>query len=292
MKVFQKGFNYSQDGPGNRLVCHMQGCNMRCPWCSNPEGLLPEGILMTDEKWLEEFLCPFGAIKDKVLNRQICEQCESRDCVTRHRSRGIVHSCTEIAEGELAQEIIAGEMMFYDGGGVTFTGGECTLQFEELMQVLKLVKQVGINTCIETNGSHPHLAKLFPYVDHLIMDCKQVNGEKHRQWTGISNKRILENLELAAELHPSVHIRVPLIGGVNDSEEDMEKFLQFFDRISEHGTRKNVSFELLRYHEYGKKKWAACGWTYKMTEEAKIDAATVRAFIGRIREAGLTYVET
>ena len=43
IRFFQKGFNYSQDGRGNRLVLHLQGCNLRCPWCANPEGIAPQG---------------------------------------------------------------------------------------------------------------------------------------------------------------------------------------------------------------------------------------------------------
>ena len=82
MRIFQKGFNFSQDGPGNRLVYHLQGCNLRCPWCSNPEGLSFQG----GEAYTVD------ALVDEVL-----------------RSR----------------------LMFFEGGGVTLTGGEMSLQLEE-----------------------------------------------------------------------------------------------------------------------------------------------------------------
>lgn len=67
MKIFQKGFNYSQDGSGNRMILHLQGCNMNCPWCSNPEGMPLEGAILTQKEWLEESCCPHGAVKEGSL---------------------------------------------------------------------------------------------------------------------------------------------------------------------------------------------------------------------------------
>lgn len=67
LKIFQKGFNYSQDGQGNRLILHLQGCNMKCPWCSNPEGMPLEGALFIEKDWLEESCCPKGAVSREDL---------------------------------------------------------------------------------------------------------------------------------------------------------------------------------------------------------------------------------
>ena len=71
LKVFQQGFNYSQDGRGNRLVLHLQGCNMHCPWCSNPEGMPVRGALMTEKEWLTENCCPKGAVRNGSLDRSV-----------------------------------------------------------------------------------------------------------------------------------------------------------------------------------------------------------------------------
>ena len=118
LKVFGKGFNYSQDGPGNRLVYHLKGCNMHCPWCSNPEGMHPE--------------------------------------------KGDYYTVT--AE-ELLSEAIISKPMFFDDGGVTFTGGEATLQFEALSSLLSKLKEAGISTAIETNGTAKNLPLLFDKLD-------------------------------------------------------------------------------------------------------------------------------
>ena len=63
LKIFQKGFHYAQDGQGNRLVYHLQGCNMKCKWCANPEGMKMEGVICTDKEWLTDGLCPEGAVR-------------------------------------------------------------------------------------------------------------------------------------------------------------------------------------------------------------------------------------
>ena len=178
MKIFQKGFNYSQDGPGNRLVYHLKGCNFRCLWCSNPEGLEPEG--------------------------------------------GIIYT-----PDEMVREILRARPMFFDGGGVTFTGGECTLQFDELLYVLKNVRKEGINTAIETNGSHVRLPELSLYVDCLMMDVKHVDPGIHKEQTGADVANTLNNYKILAKTGP-LHVRIPLIKHFNS--EDGERFGDFFEK--------------------------------------------------------------
>lgn len=288
MRIFQKGFNYSQDGDGNRLVYHLQGCNMACPWCANPEGMRPEGVLVADEDWLLESICPHRAITGTKVERSFCDGCKERECITRHNTKGMYLSYKEESIEEILQESRNNEMMFYDGGGVTFTGGESTVQFEELFQALTGLKKLGIHTAIETNGTHPRLPQLFPVVDQLIMDCKLCNSEKHKRWTGTSNERILENIRKAAAVHPCLHVRVPLIGKVNDSSEDIDGFFDFFKEIK----GENVTFEVLAYHEFGKKKWAQCGWEYRMTKEAYVQEEVLLAFRKRVTDIGAHYKRT
>ncbi|WP_238725398.1 glycyl-radical enzyme activating protein [Diplocloster agilis] len=285
--IFQKGFNYSQDGQGNRLVYHLQGCNMKCPWCSNPEGMSPSGTLFVQPDWLVDSVCPHGAVSGKKLNRSKCEGCDQRECLSVHRNKGIYLSCVQRDTEQMVEEILSASPMFYDGGGVTFTGGEPTLQAKGLTEILAEVKEKGIHTAIETNGSYPGLPEMFPLIDQLIMDCKQTDPDKHKAATGISNGRILENLKLAAGKHPRVHIRVPMIGGVNDSEEDVQNFIGFFRKLA----GPNVTFEILTYHEYGKNKWEQCGLRYQMWDAHISDRRSEEARQA-FREAGLNYQAT
>jgi pyruvate formate lyase activating enzyme len=240
IRIFQKGFNYSQDGPGNRLVYHLQGCNLRCPWCSNPEGLNFSGGKALD-------------IRD------------------------------------VAQQICSSRMMFFDGGGVTFTGGEVTLQFEALKELLTLLKQENIHTCIETNGCHIRLPELFPLVDHLIMDCKHHDPKIHQAVTGVSCALTHQNLRLAIEAGKQPAVRIPLIGGFNAAPEDALRFAALFRDL---GLPGNGTLELLPYHEYGKDKYKALSMDYTMTEAARISPSTVSEFTRIFTDAGIHVIRT
>lgn len=234
MKILQKGFNYSQDGPGNRLVYHLQGCNFRCKWCSNADAIPIEN----------------PAAKDIPVN-------------------------------EIYDEILRSRMMFFDGGGVTFTGGECTLQGDELLPLLKKLWESRISTCIETNGSLSLLRKLAQYIDYLIIDLKHPDDEEHITWTGHSNSQTLENIEFFLNSGRQIHIRIPLIGGVNICPE---KFAEYFSRFD----TSNAVFEFLPYHEFGKDKWQG---NYEM-KDAFVSRETVDEFTRIFESRGLRTVKT
>lgn len=240
LKVFQKGFNYSQDGYGNRLVYHLQGCNLKCPWCSNPEGM------------------EIGGSNAKVLSDE-----------------------------EIIGEVLRCKPMFFDGGGVTFTGGEISIQMKELAEVLRKLKAEGIHTAIETNGTLPNLKDIFGLVDQLIMDFKHPDTDIHRQWLGLGNETIKANLKDAAKLHPDLLVRIPLVNGFNADEATMDAFIEFFKSLeSDH-----LRIELLRYHEYGKDKWKKCGKEYTVTN-GFVPAETYKILENKIKDSGLNLVRT
>ena len=240
IRIFQKGFNFSQDGPGNRLVYHLQGCNLSCPWCSNPEGLAVAGG-------------------------------------------------TAFAIDELVEEVRRSSMMFFDGGGVTLTGGEVTLQFPKVKEFLTRLHEAGIHTCIETNGLSKQLPELFPVLDLLIMDIKHHDPEKHRAVTGLPNDRTVSNIHNALEYGIPLALRIPLIGGFNASEEDARSFASLFREL-ELGNRATV--ELLTYHEYGKDKYAKLGIPYTMTNTARVSRETLKLYTQILQDAGITIIHT
>ena len=247
-----------------------------------------EGVIVADEEWLLPSICPHHAICEHMVDRAICDSCEGKECIRQHDTKGMYLSYKEETVEAVIGEACANEMMFYDGGGVTFTGGEATVQFQELKDALKGLKEKDIHTAIETNGTHPSLPELFPYIGQLIMDCKHCDASKHQRYTGISNERIMENIRRAAKEHPKLHVRVPLIGEVNDSEADIKDFLEFFQTIG----GDNVTFEILASHAFGKKKWEQCGWEYQMPETAHVKEETIQQFREKIMELGLNYMRT
>ena len=258
--VFGKGFNYSQDGPGNRLVYHLQGCNLHCPWCANPEGIALGGsLLQTDRVPLQDAFCPRGAITQGALDRTRCRGCD-RVCADLHTG-ALSRSETAIESNALIAEVLRSRAMFFEGGGVTFTGGEATLQFDALSEVLKALKQHGIHTALETNGTHPHLGELLPYIDYLIMDVKHADAQVFARVIGSGFSEFAHNLRLATT-REQLALRIPLIHSFNTQPSDLQAIATLIASLN----APTVTVELLRYHEYGKDKWRQIGLPYEVTD--------------------------
>ena len=233
MRVFGKGFNFSQDGPGNRLVYHLSGCNMRCIWCSNPDGM--------------------------------------------EMTAG-----SEYTIDDLVAEAVSCRPMFFSGGGVTFTGGEATLQYAELREALHRLQDAGIHTALETNATHEKLPELAEYIDYLIMDFKHDDSGVLREYTGVGNETVKRNFERFCADGRQLHVRIPLINEINADRPD--SFAQYF---AAHDTA-NVVFEFLAYHEYGKAKWK----TPYQVQNGFVTPDQLRAFRDTFTQYGLHIVNT
>lgn len=261
--IFSKGWNFSQDGPGNRLLYHFQGCNLTCPWCSNPEGMPLEGTLIFRKEKLIDSVCAKGAIKDRTPDRSVCNTCEDRPCLERHRNGGIEWSARRYTIDEILIEIDEARGLFHSGGGVTLTGGEPTLQFHSLKELLRRIKEKQIHTAIETNGTNPRLSELLPLIDTVIIDIKHPDTHVHRFVLGLGNETVIRNIKEIAVAGKEMWVRIPLIPGFNDGEENIRGFISLFKEIPPGG----YSLELLPYHEYGKVKWEQIGKPYEMPDK-------------------------
>ncbi len=241
--IFQKGFNYSQDGPGNRLVYHLSGCNMFCPWCSNPEGLT-------------------RSEKSTVLSSE-----------------------------SILNEALSSQMIFIDGGGVTFTGGEVTCQREAVLQTVRLLKENGISTCIETNASLPDCEELFREVDYMIADFKSPHKEKLKDVTGGDLDIIKNNLLYRIKTGKPLLIRIPLIRFFNCDEDVFKAFADIFSEIQNESKYDNLSFEILTYHEFGKEKYKEINKEYSVTDGFVSDS-DVEAFVTELKNKNLKLIKT
>lgn len=179
--------------------------------------------------------------------------------------------------------------MFFEGGGVTFTGGEVTTQFDSVKELLFGLHKLGIHTCIETNGLSPRLPELFPALDLLIMDIKHFDPNIHKTVTGASNLITMQNITTACNTSQELALRIPLIGGFNASPNDA---FGFANLLKDLGVRDGVTIELLPYHEYGKDKYRSLRIEYTMTETAYVSPAQLACFAEILTNAGFKIVRT
>ncbi len=156
---------------------------------------------------------------------------------------------------EVFAEIIK-DKSYYDnsGGGVTFSGGECMLQIDFLVEILKKCNNAGIHTAVDTAGHIPfeYFERVLPYTDLFLYDIKIMDTEKHKKYIGADNTLILENFKRLQNAGADIIVRIPVISGVNDSESEMRAIAEW---LKEGGKMPQV--ELLPYHAMGENKYGA-----------------------------------
>lgn len=226
------------DGPGIRTTVFFKGCSLNCSWCHNPEGKEREPqIMYRPEKCAEKCfacipVCPPQAISKKgkkiKIDQTKCDLCGKCADVCVYEALEIIGK--EITVEELIKEIEK-DKLFYDqsGGGVTISGGEPFMQPEFLEVLLDELKKREIHTAVDTSGyvSPEILERLYPQVDLFLYDIKLMDKKKHKQYTGVDNSQILENLKTLSSKEKPVVVRIPLISGVNDDEKNILGLAQF-----------------------------------------------------------------
>lgn len=265
----------THDGEGIRTNVFLKGCHLFCKWCHNPESLdinptmaffkakckgCGQCITVCENNAIDPI--SFQFIKDKCVK---CGKCINKCLYSAREKFGYEASVEEILD------IVMKDKVFYDNsnGGVTFSGGEPTYQFDFLFALCKKSKELGLNVNIETNSflDSEKLRELSPYVDRFLMDIKLIDDKKHKYWTGVSNKIILENIRMVSdELNKDILFRVPIIPTINDSKEDLTLLADFVNSLE---NKHNV--ELMNYHDIGVSKYEACGMDYELKDINKLD---------------------
>ena len=247
--IFDIERNSFVDGPGIRTTVFFKGCNLRCAWCHNPESqdFKPQMMFYKDK------CSGCGKCREICPNPDNCTLCRKCTFYCPKDARKVCGK--QYTVDEVFSEIIK-DKPYYDnsGGGVTFSGGECLLQMDFLLEILKKCKENGLHTSVDTAGHIPFesFEKILPYTDLFLYDIKCFDSEKHKKYVGVDNKLILENLRKLFQKNAKIWIRVPVISGINDSVEEMQKIKDFLD---ENGKPEKI--ELLPYHAMGENKYSA-----------------------------------
>lgn len=268
--IFDIERNSFVDGPGIRTTVFFKGCNLKCAWCHNPESqdFKPQMMFYKDK-------CK-GCGKCKSVcpsldNCTLCGKCTFYCPVDARKVCGNKYTVDEVLA-----EIIKDKSYYENsGGGVTFSGGECMLQIDFLVEILKKCKENGIHTAVDTAGHIPFesFEKVMPYTDLFLYDIKLLDNEKHITYVGASNIRILENYKRLSQKGATIWIRIPVVPGVNDNETEAQNIRSF---LEENGVPDKI--ELLPYHAMGENKYSAIG------KEASSFCAPSKEIIERLKQ--------
>ena len=239
------------DGPGIRTTVFFKGCNLRCAWCHNPESqsFAPQMMFYKDK------CTGCGMCKAKCPNHletcTLCGVCELYCMADARKICGKTYTVEEVLKEVLKDK------SFYEhsGGGVTFSGGECMLQTDFLVEILKACKEAGLHTAVDTAGhvSWDKFEQVLSFTDLFLYDVKSMNSRVHKEYVGVGNELILENLSKLLDVGAKVWIRMPVIGGVNDREEEI---LALKNYLQDQRTKPD-KIELLPYHAMGEHKYSA-----------------------------------
>jgi len=250
----------------------MKGCPLGCLWCSSPQSQKPSPEILHIELNCKKCgrcveACPVEAItlsedEGVTIDGELCTSCGQ--CVEACPNQALELVGNYMTVEELFQEVDK-DSPFYrrSNGGVTMGGGEPTVQHEFVTGSLKKCKQHYIHTAIETCGyvKWEHLEKLLEYLDLVYIDIKHMDDVVHGELTGVSNQLILENARRVAAIRPLI-IRIPVIPGYNDSEDNILDTAMFVAKLDKNLQR----IELLPYHKFGTQTYSRLGREYKLTD--------------------------
>ena len=266
------------DGPGIRITVFFKGCHLSCKWCHNPESMRPQQQKMySKDKCIGSLECinhcPNNALtltsNGIITDTNLCVLCGK--CASVCPTKAIDMSGQSMAVLELMKEIKK-ETQFMDTseGGVTFSGGEPLMHHDFLIEMLDACGEEEIHRCVDTTAftSTEKLLEVADRTELFLIDLKMMDSEKHKQWTGVPNEKILENVKLLAERDAKMNIRIPLIHGVNDDDENIHNSAAFISNLK----GKTPEVHILPYHNIAERKYEKLGQLY---DEAEMSAPSI-----------------
>lgn len=252
------------DGPGIRTTVFLKGCPLNCKWCHNPETQISKPQLsFSADKCMNCFkcveACPTGThyIEDEQhkVNFSACRL--SGECVTACPNDALKIIGKENSVNETL-ELVLRDKEYYknSGGGLTISGGEPMNQFSFTRDLLQLAKLNGIHTVLETCGFAPknRYLDIVHLVDLFLYDYKETDPVKHKEFTGVDSKVIIDNIKTLHDNGAKIILRCPIIPSVNDRDDHFEGIAELVYQLPN-----LVSVELMAYHDFGRDKAAKVG---------------------------------
>ncbi|MFC2102237.1 glycyl-radical enzyme activating protein [Bacteroidota bacterium] len=247
------------DGPGIRTTIFFKGCPLSCWWCHNPES---------------RDIAPQESIRHLSLDNRVFEKSEI--------------SGYETSVDDLL-ELVDRDRIYYEesGGGVTLSGGEPLFQPEFCSELLRSLKKSGFHTSLDTTGyaGAEVIQQVTPYTDLFLYDLKLMNDEEHQKYTGVSNNKILENLEYLLKEGKQVIIRFPVIPEITDTEENIDLVIKHLSPYH-HITISPLEIHLLPFHSAASKKYLRFRMDNAMANQQTSSIESMERLSDRFRQAG------
>jgi len=272
------------DGPGIRTTVYTKGCPLSCVWCHSPESMkysielvylpvkcigvevcqnscvraCPQGAISAGSR--EETLDKSGWICKAVIDRDKCNGC--LNCTEVCITKALIPSAWDTDVDEIFARLEKDRPFFKRGGGVSICGGEPLAQFDFTYNLAKRLRESGIHVCLDTTGycDIKKIEKIAPYINLYLYDIKHMNSDMHKRLTGVENKIILDNALYLAKNGAALQIRVPIIPGMTDTEDNLRQTAEFCAQLGD--AVKLV--QILPYHAVGKMKYERIGQEYNL----------------------------
>jgi len=284
------------DGPGIRTTVFLKGCPLHCDWCHNPESqsFQPQ-LSFNPDKCIDCFdctaACPSGTHKI-ADNKHIVDFSScilSGECV-----KACTHDALKITGYEKdvfeIMKVVLKDKAYYDntGGGLTISGGEPLAQFEFTKALLAAAKKEGIHTCIDTCGqaAKEKFKEILPLTDLFLFDYKITDSAAHKQFTGLGNRQIMENLDFLLQGGADIILRCPIIPGINDDDEHLAGIAEIAEKYPQ-----IKSVELIPYHSMGRDKAFHAGMDYKLKSLPSVSEIDKARWVSYYKEQKIPYLK-
>ena len=281
------------NGPGIRTMVHLKGCPLQCIWCSTPDsqtfqpqlGAFPQKCIGCG-RCLP--VCPEGAVTwagggitatdwGRCSNCLRCTQVCGADA---RKQLG-----TPWSAGRLRKELLKDQIFFEtSGGGVVFSGGEVMAWVDgEFLELMEELRRDGVSIGLDTCGYAPQerFDQVLPLTDYFLWDIKQMDPQRHQEFTGVDNSLILDNLIHVDGQGADIYLRCPMIPGFTDDRENLEQICVLAARL-----RHLREIHLLPFHHMGTARYHSIGREDPLERTALLAAEQMQAKLQYILDQG------